>query len=62
MSKTVEKPQGVITKDPELAALALMDRKLAALPQDARERILGWLQQKHGAKLCKVPDTFRTEP
>lgn len=42
-----DEKKGTITRDPELAVLALLDRKLTGLSEEARKRVLTWLVQKH---------------
>ena len=49
--------------DPEIQAMCRADRLLADLPEDASERVIGWLTSKYGHKprpapslLCEAED------
>jgi hypothetical protein len=47
--------RGTQTADPELAALARIDRLLVTLPPAARLRILGYLADRHGLAAPPAP-------
>ena len=41
--------------DPEIQAMCRADRLLAELPDDASERVIGWLTSKYGHKPRPTP-------